>query len=462
MHDETNGHSRDVQDAIRHLACSAAAAHTAEAVLPTRWGKFRAVAFRSTADDEILALVWGEVANGAVPLVRLHSECLTGDTLGSLRCDCGEQLERALAAIAAAESGVLVYLPQEGRGIGLLNKIRAYALQDAGLDTVEANAALGLPVDAREYASAAAVLRHLGIRQVRLLTNNPAKCQALEQYGITVLERVPVRIAPNSVNAQYLRTKAERMGHQLELQPRAQEDVPRQAGRARPGVTIHYAQTLDGRIATRTGNSQWISGNATLHYAHALRASHQAIMVGVGTVLADNPRLTVRHVPGPSPRRIVLDSTLRIPLDANVLTDTAVPTVIATTARATQSRIEAARARGADVLVLEPDTAGRVDLRRLLEQLYLLGVRSVLIEGGAGVITSALQAQVVDRFTACIAPKVVGAGIEAVGELNILRLSDALTFTRSSFTPVGDDIVFEGWVDHGAGATRDVAAAAVA
>src|SRR5919205_3301048 len=161
----------------------------AHAALPTRFGEFRIKVFRAPpALGESLALVRGELPAGEPALVRLHSECLTGDVLGSLRCDCGQQLSAALELIAQAPAGVLLYLPQEGRGIGLANKIRAYALQDRGLDTVDANLALGLPVDRREYASAAAILRHLGALRVRLLTNNPLKHTALERHGVSVVE----------------------------------------------------------------------------------------------------------------------------------------------------------------------------------------------------------------------------------------------------------------------------------
>jgi GTP cyclohydrolase II len=149
------------------------------------------------------------------PLVRVHSECWTGDVLGSLRCDCGEQLGRALTAITADGAGVLLYLRQEGRGIGLANKLRAYALQDDGLDTVAANAALGLPVDGREYGGAAAMLTELGVERVRLMTNNPGKAAALESHGIRVVERVPLPGVPNPVNLPYLETKAARLGHIL-------------------------------------------------------------------------------------------------------------------------------------------------------------------------------------------------------------------------------------------------------
>jgi 3,4-dihydroxy 2-butanone 4-phosphate synthase/GTP cyclohydrolase II len=149
--------------------------------------------------------------------VRLHSECLTGDTFGSLRCDCGEQLDAALEQIARAGFGVLLYLRQEGRGIGLANKVRAYALQEQGMDTVDANVALGLPVDGRDYRAAAAVLRALGMDRVRLLTNNPLKREALEGQGVQVAERVPLVMPPNATNLSYLHTKASRMGHFLNL-----------------------------------------------------------------------------------------------------------------------------------------------------------------------------------------------------------------------------------------------------
>ncbi|MBV9328176.1 MAG: GTP cyclohydrolase II [Chloroflexi bacterium] len=188
----------------------------AEATLATRSGAFKIAVFNvEGAPGEVAALTRGPLHGDAIPLVRLHSECLTGDVLGSLRCDCGQQLDAALDLIASAPSGVLLYLPQEGRGIGLANKIRAYALQDQGLDTVDANLALGLPVDRRDYAAAAHILLSLGLRQVRLLTNNPAKSAALEKHGVQVVERVPLAVPPNPINVDYLRTKADRMGHLL-------------------------------------------------------------------------------------------------------------------------------------------------------------------------------------------------------------------------------------------------------
>jgi riboflavin-specific deaminase-like protein len=210
-----------------------------------------------------------------------------------------------------------------------------------------------------------------------------------------------------------------------------------------PHVTLHYAQTLDGRIATHTGHAQWISCPDTLRFAHQLRADHQAVMVGVGTVCADNPRLTVRLVDGASPLRVVVDSGLRLPLEACVLTDGG-PTLVAATERAPEVRIEAVRRQGADVLIVHEDDWGRVDLADLLRRLGSRGLSSVLIEGGAALITSALRGRLVDRLTVCIAPKVIGSGIEAIGDLNIRSMGEALDFATSSFTSVGEDIIFDG------------------
>src|SRR6267143_4807063 len=315
----------------------------ADATLPTRWGDFRISVFRFDG-SEVVALVRGELDGPEPVLVRLHSECLTGDVLGSLRCDCGDQLRAALEVIGSADRGVLLYLDHEGRGIGLFNKVRAYGLQDGGLDTVDANVELGLPIDARDYSAAASVLRELGIQSVRLMTNNPAKILGLEMHGVDVVERVPLETIPNEVNAPYLRAKASRMGHLLDNLP-----DPRQLDTAtipadRPLVTVHYAQTIDGRIASRTGDSRWVSGKGSLRLTHELRAAHDAVLVGIGTVLADDPKLNVRLVPGDSPVRIVVDSRLRIPLDANVLDTTDARTIVATTPTAPQERARAIKA----------------------------------------------------------------------------------------------------------------------
>ncbi len=190
----------------------------ADVRLPTQFGEFRAIAYTNDVDDtENVALIMGEIDSEKPILVRVHSECLTGDVFHSRRCDCGDQLTGALKRIAEEGNGVLLYMKQEGRGIGLINKLKAYELQDQGCDTVEANEALGFPADLRDYGIGAQILHDLGVRQMRLMTNNPKKMVGLEGYGLSVVERVPIEVPPCPDNEKYLRTKCVKLGHLMGL-----------------------------------------------------------------------------------------------------------------------------------------------------------------------------------------------------------------------------------------------------
>jgi 3,4-dihydroxy 2-butanone 4-phosphate synthase/GTP cyclohydrolase II len=190
----------------------------ASPVLPTEYGDFRVHAYRSDiTGEEHLALVMGEISENDEVLVRVHSSCLTGDVLQSVRCDCGAQLERAFELIAKEKKGVILYLLQEGRGIGLVNKLKAYELQDEGDDTIEANAKLGFAPDIRDYGTGSQILRDLGVRKIRLMTNNPAKYVAIEGFGLEIVERVPLEIAPSQTSRKYLEAKKKKLGHILEL-----------------------------------------------------------------------------------------------------------------------------------------------------------------------------------------------------------------------------------------------------
>ena len=211
---------------VEPLVCPNSPAHlsverVAEAKLPTEWGDFLIAGYRSkTSDEDFVVLYKGELRPDLATLVRIHSQCLTGDVFGSSKCDCGAQLHRTLEMIQEEGRGAIVYQQQEGRGIGILNKIRAYALQDAGADTVEANERLDLPVDARDYRQCAEVLFDLGLCKVKVISNNPGKLRALEEAGLEIVERVSIEVESSEPAARYLQTKKEKMGHLLELTPR--------------------------------------------------------------------------------------------------------------------------------------------------------------------------------------------------------------------------------------------------
>ena len=437
------------------------------AQIPTAHGTFDLCLYRGVADaKEHVALVYGKVEGRADVLVRMHSECFTGEVFGSTRCDCQAQLAEALRVIANEGAGVVVYLRQEGRGIGLLNKLRAYNLQDLGYDTVDANLMLGHQPDEREYAIGAAILRDLGVGSLRLLTNNPAKIEALEALGFPRPERVPLLPAVTFDNASYLSAKAARMGHlfdhgglpTLEARPPVVPDLEDLNLQPDPGgepfVTLTYAQSLDGSISAHRGSALALSSPHSLAMTHALRAAHDALVVGIETVLGDDPSLTVRLVEGDDPVPVVLDSHLRTPHSARLLRDRLVRPLIATTAGANAARQRALEEAGARVERFPADGEGRVDLAAVLAHLAGAGVRSVMVEGGARVITSFLSRRLVDRVVLTIAPLFVG-GLNAVESL--MRLNDfgfpALRDVRSRM--VGPDFVVVGDMSRAPDASAD-------
>jgi GTP cyclohydrolase II len=431
-------------------------------VLPTEHATFQMHGYAVEPGREHVALVLGDVAhagnNGDVPLVRVHSECLTGDAFGSWRCDCGEQLDAAMREIGREGLGVVIYLRgHEGRGIGLHAKLHAYALQDAGLDTVDANLRLGLPIDARDYGVAAAILTDLGVRRIRLLSANPDKSARLGDLGIEVTARLPLPVTERAENASYLATKRNRMGH--DSAPRLpdvwsellQGSVPTQAAAgadallldrygplvaAGPTITIaQLAQSVDGFIASRTGDANYVSGAEDREHLHRLRALVEAVVVGAQTVTADDPQLTTRAVPGPSPARVIIDPNARIPRDARVLTDGRAKTLwcIAAGSRTPQrlaAHVELVRLR------LE---AGRFSPQALLDMLRTRGLGRVLIEGGGRTVSDFLAAGVLDRLYLTTAPILVGDGVPGVRFAGADLLADAITASVQRFS-LGADI----------------------
>ncbi len=430
--------------------------------LPTWAGEFDLRAFEGASGEVYLLFSHGDIGDGRDLLVRLHSGCLTGDALGSLRCDCGPQLRLAMRRITVDGRGVLLYAPgHEGRGVGLVSKLQAYMLQDRGDDTVDANRRLGLPVDGRNYREAAQVLLAAGIHSARLLTNNPEKARALEREGVRVEALVPLQTAPHIRNLRYVETKRQRLGHlspsgepltgdgSLDRQDSAVDATILLGGVQsrvdRPYVVLKYAQTLDGRIATGGGDSKWISGPEERRVSHAMRAACDAVLIGAGTVLADDPLLTVRMVPGASPIRVILDSTLRVQAHAQVFGPTAA-TIVLTSERSSPERRAALRQRGVRVEVVREAPDG-IDLADGLARLLALGIQSVLVEGGARVITSTLRGRLVDRVVVAVAPLLLGTGTEAVGDLGTSLVTDGLRLLNRTVHQVGPDLLVAGDLD---------------
>jgi GTP cyclohydrolase II len=462
--------------------------------IPTPSGEFQLALYSGSADNkEHLALVIGDVNNKEDVLIRIHSECFTGDVLGSLRCDCGEQLERAMQEISAAGRGVILYLRQEGRGIGLLEKLRAYNLQDLGHDTVDANLMLGHEADARDYTVAAQILEDLGVRSVQVLTNNPLKITALEELGVSVSRRVPIEIDPSPDNLAYLRTKANRMSHMLAFGTvAANMTAPNGNGQhshngnghhathqngnghtatngngngnghqngassdpaamlpvvikkfTRPAVTISYAQSVDGSIAGDNGQQVTISGKQSMTMTHRLRAGHDAILVGIGTALSDDPRLTVRLVAGSNPQPIIVDSTLRLEPDASVFTAGHNNPWIVTTENHDPQRRAAVEAAGATVIQVPATDDGRVDLGALLDDLGGRGISSLMVEGGAGIIRSFLDHRLVDQLVITVSPQLIG-GTRVLEQRTSKEQITYPTITGVHYQRLGDDIVMYG------------------
>jgi len=420
----------------------------ARTVLPTRHGTFSMLGYLA-GTTELVALGVGLDAPpaGVLPWVRIHSECLTGDALGSLRCDCGEQLQAALAAIMEHGYGALVYARgHEGRGIGLLEKLKAYALQDQGVDTLDANLMLGHPADARSYDEAAAVLVDLGLTRLALLSSNPEKAEAIEPFGIEVVRRYRLGVPDRPENVKYLNTKRARMRHDSEptkVIPATQltgapPEVYDSLAAEGPQVVIaQLGQSLDGFIATRTGDSFALTGGEDHRHLHRLRSLVDAVVVGASTVIADDCRLTVREVPGPNPTRVVLDPGARVPPTASVLSNPEARTLWLVGASA-----PADLAAAAHVKVVRMRTDGPFPPADVVRVLLDRGLGRVLVEGGGRLVSSFVTAGAVDRLFITVAPVLIGDGVPGLRFAGADALTDARRGRPRSFR-LGDDVCVE-------------------
>ena len=419
--------------------------------------------YRNGSNEDHVAFVLGDVSERENVLTRVHSECFHRRDSGLVALRLLGAASPGAARIAQEGSGVLIYLRQEGRGIGLLDKLRAYNLQDLGHDTVEANLLLGHDSDERSYDLAAHILCDLNVRSIRLLTNNPAKIQGLRGLGVTVKARggagctVPCRKRPlpedkGRANGPYHRPGARKgnerhaNNHHASLQ---QDPVTEIAARVagfferaqRPFVTLCYAQSLDACLSSTPGKPLALSGPETLTLAHSLRASHDAVMVGIGTVLSDNPRLTVRHVAGRNPQPVVLDSRLRIPLDFHLLREPGRSAWVAAVPGYAPERRQAVEAAGAAVLTCARASDGRVCLTDLLSRLASQGIRSVMVEGGVQVIRSLMASRLVDFLVITIAPRFIGGEHGVRVQTDLLEGPGVRNFHHSK---MGDDLVLWG------------------
>lgn len=415
------------------------------ASIPSKYGNFQLSLYTNNLDDkEHLAISFGHIENSDDILVRIHSECVTGDLLGSLRCDCGEQLLMSMEQISTAGRGLIIYLRQEGRGIGLISKLKAYNLQDQGADTIDANLKLGHKADERSYDIAACILKLLNVKSIRLLTNNPQKLAAIQQHQVVVNERIDIHGSIRQDNAFYLLTKVKRMHHFIAEKPFKElltkfKSLPND----KPMITLSYAQSIDGSIAKKEQGRLLLSSQESLILTHKLRASHDGILVGINTILSDDPQLTVRLANGNNPQSIILDSTLRIPLSAKILKNSKLP-IIFTSEKADPQKQEILKAMGVIIDFVDWDPFGKINLKSVMAKLKPLGIHTLMVEGGRRVITSFLKEKLVDKVVITIAPIFVGGKSVLATELadyHFPKLKNILQYK------LGNDLIIQGDID---------------
>lgn len=390
----------------------AALEEEASSSLPTRFGAMHLKVFRNEAGAESIAIISGSPEGKSEVAVRVHSACLTAEVLGSLKCDCKSQLDYALQYIGD-HGGVVIYLPQEGRGVGLVNKIRAYALQETGLDTVEANRQLGLPDDARSYADAARILARLQISNIRLLTNNPLKISGLEEFGVSISERVPLPLMVTEHSLDYLKTKRMRMGHMLEM---AGLDCGTSEALVanRPMVHVNLAMDAEGNTAQENGAVLNLSCEKDWCRVHELREYYSAVVVGARTWLLDSPRLTARaerlgRQPRRQPERVIFAGRQKCTFNAD------------------QRRtfiVGSHRGSSHGIHIESHDH----DLAMPLRALRKCGLKSLLVEGGLTLLSSFVRDGCIDRLTVYVRSSSLSAAEQAVRKALPALPGDALQF----------------------------------
>lgn len=371
----------------------------ASSSLPTRFGNMQVKVYTNPDGQESMAIISGNPNAGLPVPVRVHSACLTAEVLSSMKCDCKSQLDYALQYIADND-GVVIYLPQEGRGIGLVNKIRAYALQEQGLDTVDANRALGLPDDARHYRDAAHILNDLGIKSIRLMTNNPLKASELTSLGIEVNERVPLPMMANEHSIAYLNTKQARMGHVYGVTDHFGEADIAPETPSRPIVHVNFALDKDGKTAQDCGQALALSCGQDWRRVHELREHYSAVVVGARTWQLDKPCLTARQqrlgrVPRRQPDRVIFAGQHACDFEADERR-----TFIVGNAEVMPGAIHI-------------DSLDH-SLDKPLHALQSHGISSILVEGGLTLLHSFIRERKIDQLTIYVRTEIKETAADAI------------------------------------------------
>ncbi|WP_455368327.1 GTP cyclohydrolase II [[Eubacterium] cellulosolvens] len=431
-----------------------------KARIPVSGGEFCIYLYPDFDNMEHLALVMGDVRGKKNVLVRIHSECLTGESFNSQRCDCGEQLKQSIQMISDDSLGIIIYLRQEGRGIGLAKKLQAYNLQDNGYDTIDANIALGHKPDERDFTIAAYMLKDLGVKSIKLISNNPGKFKPLIDSGIVISSRMPIlpRLTPE--NAPYIRTKISRMNHNIDFDGLSSSSPEREMilryivrkmknhrYRNRPFITLSYAQSLDGCISKDKNKSMVLSDEESMILTHQIRSIHDAILVGIGTILTDDPQLTVRKVQGKNPQPIILDTNLKFPLNAKLLKEKHSPWIISgKDSDVTKQKI--LEDLGVKIFRL-PVKNNNIDLQRLISKLVKENIGSIMVEGGAEVISSFMLEKLADFVVSTVTPRIIGRGVRPLEQVPI-KMDKLVSLQNTKYVQIGKDLIVFGvprWIN---------------
>ena len=407
--------------------------------MPTKFGVFTMHCFVESKNKVHHALVMGELRDDQRHLVRIHSKCCTGDVFYSTRCDCGFQLKESMQQIGKAKKGIIIYLDQEGRGIGIVNKLKAYTLQDQGYNTYEANRFLGFNDDCRKYTAAIQILDFFNIKKINLLTNNPEKRSCFADYSdldVTRSEIIQEKLTPDQ--RKYLSSKIKYKNHAINLQNNIKKDpvicevlnkISSFKESKRPFVTLSFAQTIDGSIAFRDYKRALISNDKSMEFTHGLRSVHEAILVGVSTVIHDNPSLSARgDLSYNQPTPIILDSHLNTPLDSKVLLRNVVIIFITAKNISSDKQEEILKVNPKALFIsVEYNKSNKLCLVSALKKLRDRGILSLMVEGGASIIKSFIIHRQIDFCAITISARYLG-GLDYRDERGAFVLNNSKSY----------------------------------